>query len=101
MILEKIRELCKQKKITPCELEKILGFGNGTIGRWNKSQPSIDKAMKVAKYFNVSLDYLSGFEKILPSAEAINLANTYDNLTEEEKNLVKCYISIIRKEKNV
>lgn len=65
-ILDRIRELSKKKNITLKQLEADIGFGNKTIFAWNKSAPSIDKVIKVADYFDVSLDLLCGREKELP-----------------------------------
>lgn len=59
-ILERIQLLCKEKNINPSRLEEELGFGNGTIYKWDKSSPNTDKLAKVADYFDVSLDYLHG-----------------------------------------
>lgn len=95
MLFDKIRDLCKENKITIAQLERNLMFGNGTIHRWDVSQPSADKLSKVADYFSVSIDYLLGREKGLPSPDAKDFAKIYDNLSAEQKNLLKCYISII------
>lgn len=57
MILSKIRDLCEQKNITISELEKECGIGNATISRWDKSFPRMDTLIKVAKYFEVSIEY--------------------------------------------
>lgn len=59
-MVDKIKELCKQRNINVYQLEQILGFGGNTIYRWNKRTPGIDKLMAVADYFNVSTDYLLG-----------------------------------------
>ena len=56
MILENITKLLKDRTIA--ELEREVGFGNGTIRRWEDSSPSIDKVQKLAEYFNVSIDFL-------------------------------------------
>ena len=98
MLLVKIKELCSQNSITVSELERVLKFGNGTIHKWDEAQPSIEKVKMVADYFEVSLDYLSGREEKLPTPEARNLALIFDSFSDEQKNLVKCYISIIKKE---
>lgn len=45
------------------QIEKKLEFGNGTMGRWAKSSPTLDKATAVADFLNVSLDYLAGRDK--------------------------------------
>lgn len=58
--LDRIKELCDENLTTISKLEKFLGFGRGTITKWNKSKPSADKLNKVAKYFGVTEDYLLG-----------------------------------------
>lgn len=53
-----VERLCAENKISVSHLEKALGFGNGSIRRWDTTAPSIDKVLKVAEYFSVSLDEL-------------------------------------------
>lgn len=61
IVYERIRCLCAKKGITIAKLESDLGFGNASIKKWEKmSSPSIDKVVKVATYFDVSIDYLMG-----------------------------------------
>lgn len=55
---ERIRSLAKTRSISLPSLEETLGFGAGTISKWDKSVPSADKLNAVAKYFGVSMDYL-------------------------------------------
>jgi len=57
-MVNKIKDLCYEKGISVATLEKHLGFGNGSIYRWDKNSPTIEKVTKVADYFNVSVDYL-------------------------------------------
>ena len=57
-IVETIRGLCEERKISIAGLEKILGLGNGTIRRWDEKLPSTDKIIKVADFFGVPLDSL-------------------------------------------
>jgi len=57
---DRIRELANNKGMSLPVLEATLGFGNGTIVRWDKSSPTAEKLQKVADYFNVSVDYLLG-----------------------------------------
>lgn len=52
------KNLLRSKNMTIAELERALGFSNGTIGKWDKQNPSIDKLTKVADYFNITTDYL-------------------------------------------
>lgn len=55
-IVDSIKNICKANGITVTKLEEILGFSQGLIGRWTKSEPSLSKIIDIANYFNVSLD---------------------------------------------
>jgi transcriptional regulator with XRE-family HTH domain len=57
-LVEKIQKLCEERNTNVANLQKEMGFSNGTIYRWDKNLPSVDKVKKVAKYFGVSMDYL-------------------------------------------
>lgn len=61
ILLSNIRELCKKHGITVNYLEKKLEMGTGTISRWSRANPSFDRIMDIAKYFRVSIDFLSGY----------------------------------------
>lgn len=57
MIYSKIKELCKVKGISVYFLEKELGLSIGSISKWKKSIPAVDKLQKIANYFNVPINY--------------------------------------------
>lgn len=57
---DRIRELANKRGMSLTTLEEALGFGNGTIVRWDKSSPTAEKLSKVADYLGVSADYLLG-----------------------------------------
>lgn len=59
-MLDKIKALCKEKKTSISKLEKRLGFGNGVIGRWDKSVPSYERLAAVANALDVQVSYLTG-----------------------------------------
>lgn len=89
---DKIKVLAVQNKISVAELERTLGFGNGSISKWNKQSPSVEKLKQVADFFHVSMDYLLGREeaKTPSNIEIENLLNqsmTFEGrkLTDEEK----------------
>ena len=94
MVLNKIKTLCNENKISIAELERILGFGNGSIRRWSTSNPSINNLNKVAEYFGLSIQYFVDSE-IQLSKEALDLAKEYESLSSKQKELVKLYISFI------
>lgn len=56
-MVDKISMLCNERNISIGKLENILGFGNGTIWKWRKSSPSVEKLKAVADYFGVSIEY--------------------------------------------
>lgn len=62
-IYDRIKELASAKHVSVAELERHLGFSNGSLYKWSKTSPSIDKVKTVADYFNVSTDYLLGRSK--------------------------------------
>lgn len=52
-----IRLLCKQNGISVTDLEKDLGFSNGSLLKNNSIRS--DRLYKVAQRFNVSMEYLT------------------------------------------
>lgn len=75
-LVERIKLLASEKKMTISELERKTNLGNGTISRWNSRVPGVDKLSKVADYFDVSVDYLLGKTD----------KRRYYELSEKEKN---------------
>lgn len=61
---ERIAELCRKKGITIDKLEKAVGLGQGTIGKWKTMpNPKCENLYKVAKFFGVKMEYLMGKTK--------------------------------------
>ncbi|UUY79097.1 helix-turn-helix transcriptional regulator [Staphylococcus saprophyticus] len=58
-LYEKIKKMCNEEGISIAHLERETGISNGQIKRWAKSSPSVENLKKVAKYFNVSLEFLA------------------------------------------
>ena len=58
-LLERVRSLAKERGTSVFKLEESLGFGNGTISRWDKSSPSVEKLQSVARVLNVSIPFYS------------------------------------------
>lgn len=57
-MFEKIKSLCNEKNISIYMLEKELNFSVGSIIKWKKSQPTVERLKAVADYLGVTLDYL-------------------------------------------
>lgn len=83
-IVERIKDLCEKKNVKIKPLEESLGLSNGAIRQWNTKSPSCDRILKVAQYFDVSIEYLltgsdPGIEKYL-SHEELDLITKYRQL---------------------
>ncbi len=75
-------KLLKEKGVRTSDVCKATGIVASTFSDWKKgkSTPKQEKLMKIADYFNVTVDYLvTGKEKEIPSAE---LADDFTSLIE-------------------
>ncbi|MBC9704001.1 MAG: helix-turn-helix transcriptional regulator [Enterococcus sp.] len=101
-VLNRIKELAKERNLSLAELERRTGLSSGSITKWNKSAPSVDKLAKIADYFGVTTDYLLGrnqvpkwaskdelveLDKLLESN--VNMAYGGETLTDEQIQRVK------------
>lgn len=58
---ERYCELCAEKNQTPTGVAVSIGISRGTVTKWKKGgTPKNPILQKIADYFNVSMDYLSG-----------------------------------------
>ena len=59
-----IKELRLEEGISQRELGNRLNVCNQTVSFWESGQrePDLDTLLKIAKYFNVTTDYLLGLE---------------------------------------
>ena len=59
---EQLKTLRKINGLTQKELAENVGVQQGAINKWESKQtePNIEKLVKLADYFDVSLDYLMG-----------------------------------------
>jgi len=75
-ILRRIQVLCSEFGLNPSKLESELGFGKGTLYKWDKSSPNSDKLIKVAEFFGVSIDWLLGASEFRTKEEWLTHINT-------------------------
>lgn len=71
MFGENLKKLRKENKITQMQLANHLGFFHSAIVKWEKGicEPTFDTLIKIAKYFNVTVDYLLGTTDSIFTAE--------------------------------
>lgn len=66
----RIRELRKQKHVAQKDLGTALGVGQSTVSAWERGRrsPEVDQLQKLSEYFEVSVDYLLGFDSAYGTA---------------------------------
>lgn len=66
--VERVKAICKERKIPISKLESDLGFSNGYVGQLRKGVFPADRLAKIAHYLEVTTDYLLTGEEIKKSA---------------------------------
>ena len=63
---ERLKELRQEKQIGQVELSKMLNVSHGIISLWENGlrEPSMSSLIVLAKYFEVSIDYLVGLKDV-------------------------------------
>ena len=62
--VERVKSICKERKIPISKLEKDLGYSNGYISQLRKGVFPADRLSEIARYLSVTPDYLmTGHEK--------------------------------------
>lgn len=58
-------DLRKEKGISQEKLAKEMGVSFAAINHWEngKREPTLNMLRKISKYFDVTIDYLAGFEQ--------------------------------------
>ena len=82
--MNKIKELRVNNKKTQIELSKLLGISQSSYQSYETgfTEPKIENLIKLADYYNVSLDYLVGRK----------YGNELGFLTEFQYNTIKCFL---------
>lgn len=97
-IHERIREERIKKDINQPELAKMLNISKQTVSNWEngKRTPDIDTLETLAKFFDVSTDYLLGISDI-KNSDLENELNTWEPTLnkKDEKDIAKRFDKII------
>lgn len=81
-----LKELRKNSNLTQEEVAKMLNTNQVTYGRYEleTSEPNIETLIKLADYYDVSLDYLVGR----------GYANDIGYLTPDQKEFLKIFLKL-------
>ena len=65
MFSQKLKQLRENDSISQIRFAKEIGYSQASIAAWENGtrEPGIDTLIKIAQFFNVSIDYLVGKTK--------------------------------------
>lgn len=89
--VDRVKSICKERKIPIYKLEKDLGFSNAYISQLKKGSIPNDRLIKIAEYLNLSVEFLTtGKEEITPlfSKSDYEILTLFNQLTDKQKELV-------------
>lgn len=84
--VERVKQICKERKIPISKLEKDLGFSNGYIAQLRKGTFPADRIAKISEYLCVSVDYLMNGED---SAKTELSAKDERDITKDLNSIMK------------
>lgn len=101
-MVEKVKEICKERKIAISKLEKDCGFANGYIRNLRGEKLPADRLDIVEKYLNVphstfiDAEYRKNDLKPLENSDAkdIELLNAYHSASEDIKSCIRRILGI-------
>lgn len=85
MLTDRLKTLREQKGLTRKEVSEAVGLESSTYGKYEKGQrqPSYQILLALAEFYNVSVDYLTGYS---PSSKAVSqehLTNVNNRIKED------------------
>lgn len=96
---DRIRDLLKNKNVTQKQFFEDLQLGKNTFKNWetNNTIPSGVVVVNIAKYFNVSTDYLLGYESVEEKTDKETTLNkVFKTLSDKEQDDVIAYIDFVK-----
>lgn len=98
ILYDRVRMLAERQGLSLNDLENRLGFGQNSIYKWKSKEPASNRVREVAKFFNVSTDYLLGLSDNpkVNTDDTLLAAHIVDDVTEEEMEEIKQFIEFIK-----
>lgn len=92
IILTRIKALCLEQGTYIKNLEDELGFSQGSINKWRSVDPTVSRLSKVAHYFGVSMEFLTGetdirtpASEILKDEDIITIQRARESMSEKDR----------------
>ena len=101
--VERVKAICKQRKIPISKLETDLGYGNAYISRLKKGVFPNDRLEEIANYLNLSSYYLSTGEEKAPNEFSVEHGTLDVKISQdlELKNALENYFKLSEKKKKL
>lgn len=98
MLPQRLREVRTEKGMTQEEIADYLGFSRPTYTAYEsgRRKPDQDTLVKIARYLNVSSDYLLGLSNVRTPIETIAAHHEGDEWTEEELEDIQNFKDFVR-----
>jgi transcriptional regulator with XRE-family HTH domain len=94
---ETIKRTRKGRGITQDDIAKLFGIDRSTVAMWElgRNIPDINTVCALAKYFEVSTDYLLGY----PAGNPNDLAIRISKLDPGERETIEAIVSVLENRK--
>ncbi|XBX10726.1 helix-turn-helix transcriptional regulator (plasmid) [Enterocloster clostridioformis] len=98
MIGERLYDLRKDAGLTQTELGNILSVNKHAISSYerDKSEPPDELKILIARYFNVSIDYLLGLTDSPAPRPVKNMIVLPDNIPDDGKSEIREFVRYIK-----
>ena len=87
--------MCKIHHISVRKLEQTIDVADKTVAHLDTNKPSLEKVVKFADYFGVSVDYLIGRAELTTNDQETALIAKFRLLTASQKENILNYIDFL------
>ena len=100
MFWKRLCELCEANNCKPNTVAKALGLSTAAATYWKKgSVPNGDVLLKIANYFNVTIDYLLGNSATPTPEQQDKFAQMIADFSSDERIKLEEYIKFIKSQR--
>lgn len=103
--MNRIAALRKLQKLSQKDFGSIIGVAQNTISNWENGnrEPDFDTALRIADYFNVTVDYLLGRDEEKPPTVISEEQNSMDealmkyvrSMTPDQKQMLLAQMRVL------
>lgn len=87
--VERVKKICKERKIAISKLERDLGYANGYVGQLRKGVFPADRLQEIANYLDVTAEYLLTGENVNGLTTCTECGLSYDSLNPHDVKMHK------------